>query len=241
MTFAHAILESFKLTLIFVEKAWSLLFIPVIPGTIYALSQTQNLESSNINTPTAAAIFYSATIITVLATYWTIRFFAIDQSVRSAVAINRQSMRTFLPYFVFYSAFWCGMEWLIKNESVLSIAAMGVVALLLQSLLAAWSVAAPSGSNSIGPVVSARVSATTVFWGFGLLMVVAVPFQIMTGMLAISGVDVIHNTWMNALLIILVASIEAVSIVTFYAATYVIALKVGVRIGKASTDQSSPA
>src|SRR5688572_28234309 len=105
-----------------------------------------------------------------------------------------------------------------------------LVSLCFESLFAPWSVAAPSGSKSIGPVVSLRHGRKHLVWGACLLAVVQVPFGIASEILAGIGSAPDGNVWLQSATTASVALVDAISLIAWCAAVLVIAARAGVRV-----------
>ena len=105
-----------------------------------------------------------------------------------------------------------------------------LLALCFECLSASWSVAAPSGSKSIGPIVSLRHGRKHLIWGVCLLAVVQVPFGVANEILWSVGIAFDGKVWLQSLILVPIALISSLSLIVWNAAVLVIASRAGIRV-----------
>jgi hypothetical protein len=230
-TFGDGLNLCVRYTIAFVRKAWWLALMPVTPALLYDFAQVHGIMAWHDYVKFVPYMQFFSTVLSVSATYWVIRFLVLDQSVSAALSVNRQSLSTFAPYAAVFSILWFVVSLLM--DAGLSAGAMALVWLIVlcfEVLFAPWSVAAPSGSRSIGPVVSLRHGRKTLVWGVALLLVVRTPFDIASQLLV--GLDVAQegNVGMQSATLASIALVESIGLVAWCAAVFVIASRAGVRV-----------
>jgi hypothetical protein len=234
MTLGDGIALSIRSTIAFMRKAWWLALVPVLPRFFYALAEMHGLVSSKYLAQFGLSHLAVSAVLEVMAMYWVIRFLALDQGILAALSMNRRSISTFAPYAVIFSVYWFFVN--LTISAALEGRAIGVLIVVflsictIECLFAPWSVAAPSGSKLIGPIVSMRYGKKNLFWGVALLSVVQMPFGLVSNVLE----NIYHtggrNIWIQSMALALDLIVDAIGLVAWCAVVFVIAWRSGVRI-----------
>jgi hypothetical protein len=238
MGFGQGLTFIFNESWAFVRKAWWLALIPSIVPFLSYSAASPFLSASHQEAALWSRLVLRATLQTI-ELYWVLRFLALDHDLAAALAINRSSFRTFLPYFVTISAL--NLAILATNSLNVSLAwlTLAIFALFAFPLLSAWSVTAPSGTTVIGPVRSARLVLPHILWAVALLFVAAVPIPLLQ-LAADAAINAMPEMPLGKLssrvlaAAFLQAMVAAYSDLVVAVALFVIAHKAGVRISDES-------
>ncbi|MXO61159.1 hypothetical protein GRI89_16570 [Altererythrobacter salegens] len=221
----------------FFRRAWWLAITSALPGLAsYAMWRLPMPWDNSagvriVNAMTAFAV--------VALTYWVVRFIALEHDLRAALGVDRNSVRTFLPYAV--TAF--SIIWLSLTVSTMIGNMAGTTLRLLPEFLfflAPWAMTAPSRSNVIGPVRSVKLVAPHLGWAIGLLFAVLLLNTILVFGVGFLGGRLTAGTALTFLGGFSLAStigraaIEVAFNVIFPVATYALALRTGVRVNEAA-------
>lgn len=205
--------------------------VPAIPDLVCDLVRIHGLFPQQNYSQVRLSQLAVSSFIGVMATYWSIRFLVLGQSVSAALSVNRKSVSTFVPYLAVFSVFWFVMALLVdQGLPVVLVVLVWLMTLFFESLFAAWSVASPSGSKSIGPVVALRHGGKHLIWGVCLLAVVQTPFAIATEGLQRVGNAFSGHVWLQTMTLVSIALISSISLIAWCAAVLVIASRAGVRV-----------
>jgi hypothetical protein len=238
MGFGQGLAFIFNESWAFVRKAWWLALLPsIVPFLSYSAASPFLSESHQ-----EAALWSMLVLRAMLQTmglYWVLRFLALAHDLAAALAINRSSFRTFLPYFVTISALNFAMLATSRLNAGAAWLTLVVFALFAYPLLSPWSVTAPSGTTVIGPVRSARLVLPHIFWALALLFVAAVPIPLLQlgADAAINAVPEMPLGKLSSRVLagaFLQAVVAAYSDLVVAVALFVIAHKAGVRISDES-------
>lgn len=219
-----------RYTAAFVRRAWWLVPVPAIPDLVFDLAQIHGLFPQQNYPQVRLSQLAISSFIGVMATYWSIRFLVLGQSVSAALSVNRETISTFVPYLAVFSVFWFVMALLRDQGPPVVLVLVWLTTLCFESLFAAWSVASPSGAKSIGPVVALRHGRKHLIWGACLLAVVQTPFDIATEGLQSVGNAFSGHVWLQSVTLVSIALISSISLIAFCAALLVIASRAGVRV-----------
>ena len=158
----------------FIRRAWWLALLPVLPLFILALA------FDYMPTGSAGALLLPvsalAAFLKTAAVYWIMRFLVLGHDLRAALTVDRNAARTFAPYLLAMTAYNLTPELLaayISHEDSVSLTYSTFLLILLSPLFAPWSVTAPSGSATIGPLRSIQLMLPHSIWVIAFMLVLA--------------------------------------------------------------------
>jgi len=239
MRFARGLSFVFNESLAFFRKGWWLALLAVLPVPAYSLVAARVPRGEDARILWASVVL--AAMMQAALPYCIVRFVALRHDFRSAISINRKSMRTFAPYLavmvpldlalIAAPMYFAGV-WTSVGEFV------GVV--LFLPLLSPWSVTAPSGSTVIGPIQSTRLVLPHLWWAALLIIAVFLPIAILqvvanSFLYVLSGAQSSAQSGLNVLPVSVGVFFNACSNLAFAVALFVIAYKAGVRVSEDKT------
>lgn len=234
MRFGRGLVFVFDESWAFIRRAWWLAIVPTFPWLAYELF-ADLLPSTYLDPAYWSAAVLSAIVYTA-ATYWVMRFIALEHDLAAALTIDRNSARTFAPYFAVVTAVGIVLEaWAYFYSSDWVLIAQGVIWLILVSLVAPWTVTAPSGSTVIGPLRSAVLVTPSLPWAIALLIILLIPISLVSwaaleAVFALAELSVRGTSLNEKISAVAQALIEAYSNVVLLVALFVIAHRAGVRV-----------
>ena len=226
-------------TFAFFRRAWWLAGVAALPALVaYALPRVPVPGNGSANSWIISGL---AALAYVALSYWVMRFIALRHNVSSALEVNLDSARTFLPYGAFAFALLWLTAALASSIGGLPARMLQFVPLLVLYLLAPWGMTAPSGSTVVGPMRSLKLLVPHLGWAIGvyvlLLFAVVLLFVgvgLLGGLLLPAPVAISIFAPESLAVAIIRAVADAIGDVSLIAATYALTLRTGVRVSGAA-------
>jgi hypothetical protein len=239
MRFGQGLAFAFSEIWALLEKGWWLALLPPLPLLVYSTSAEavpQDWHEVILwSTLVGMAALQAAT------PYWVMRFMALNHDFAAALSVDRDSARTFAPYFATAAslnlAFLAGATFLAEDEPTSAV--LAATALIVFLLLSPWSLTAPSGSTVIGPFRSARLVMPHLLWAVAFAALVLIPFALVEfvasgALLALPHTQIAGQSPSALASYGLTAIFSALTDLALVVSMFIVAHRAGVRISAGS-------